>query len=158
MTNTISNTEDIIDSRAVIARIEELETEREALTDAFTEAEDALVLAVQAGEGVQSANRVADETARALAEWDGSEDGDELAALRKLAEEAEGYAADWPYGEALIRDSYFVEYAQQLADDLGAVNSEASWPNNCIDWDRAASELQQDYTAVDFAGVTYWIR
>jgi hypothetical protein len=28
----------------------------------------------------------------------------------------------------------------------------------CIDWNEAASELQMDYTAVEFDGVTYWVR
>ena len=32
------------------------------------------------------------------------------------------------------------------------------WPNTCIDWDQAAGELKMDYSAVDFDGVTYWIR
>ena len=83
---------------------------------------------------------------------------DELSALKALAEEASDYAADWQYGESLIRDSYFEEYAQELADDIGAINKEATWPNDCIDWERAARELQQDYTSVEFRGVTYWTR
>ncbi len=78
--------------------------------------------------------------------------------LKALADGASDYAADWEYGETLIRDSYFQEYAQDLAEDIGAVNSDATWPNNCIDWKQAARELQMDYTAVDFDGVTYWIR
>lgn len=87
-----------------------------------------------------------------------ADEAEELATLEKLAEEASGYAADWDYGETLIRGSYFQEYAQQLAEDIGAIDPDARWPNNCIDWERAASELQSDYTAVDFDGVTYWIR
>lgn len=136
---SIDNTDDLIDSRDVIARIEELETEE---TD--------LIAATEGDDYRPSATTE-------LAEWR-EEYGAELAALRKLAEQAEGYAADWRHGETLIRDSYFTEYAQQLADDIGAVNADATWPNSCIDWERAASELQADYTAVDFDGVTYWIR
>ncbi len=86
------------------------------------------------------------------------EDNDELAILQKLAEQAEGYASDWTYGEALIRDSYFEEYAQDLAEDIGAIQDNAQWPYSYIDWKRAAQELQADYTSVDFDGVTYWIR
>ncbi len=91
---------------------------------------------------------------------DGLDDGErhELAALEALAEEAEGYAPDWQYGETLIRDSYFKAYAMELADDIGAVDLNASWPMSCIDWDQAARELQMDYTAVTFDGVDYWIR
>jgi len=81
----------------------------------------------------------------------------ELADLKALAEEAEG-SPDWTYGETLIRDSYFERYAMQLADDIGAINRESTWPNNCIDWERAARELQYDYFRVDFGGDEYWVR
>ena len=96
-----------------------------------------------------------------IAYLEDSEDADEIeerAALVALAEQAEGYAPDWQYGETLIRDSYFKDYAMELAEDIGAIDSNASWPNTCIDWDQAARELQMDYTSVEFAGVTYWIR
>lgn len=128
MSRTITNSDDIIDSREVIARIEELEGER----DAFEDTE----------------------------QWaaENEDDSAELAALTALAEEAEGYASDWKYGETLIRDSYFEDYARELADDIGATDKKQSWPHNCIDWERAARELQMDYTSVDFDGVTYWVR
>jgi antirestriction protein len=114
----VTNYADIIDSREVIERIEELESDCEITEDEAVE----------------------------------------LAALRALAAEAEQYAADWRYGEALIRDSYFVTYAQELAEEIGAIQSDAQWPATCIDWERAARELRIDYTSVDFDGVTYWVR
>lgn len=82
----------------------------------------------------------------------------EVAALEKLASEASDYAEDWEYGVTLIRDSYFKEYAMELADDIGAVPNDVTWPLTCIDWAQAARELRMDYTAVDFDGVTYWVR
>ena len=114
----ISNSDDVIDSRDVIERIEELE-------------------------GIDSR----DETEEA-----------ELTALRTLQGEAESYVADRKDGEVLIRDSYFKAYAMELADDIGAVPDNAQWPCTCIDWDQAARELQMDYTAVEYDGVTYWMR
>lgn len=36
------------------------------------------------------------------------------------------------------------DYAQNLADDLGAVNENATWPNNYIDWERATRDLFLD--------------
>jgi hypothetical protein len=86
------------------------------------------------------------------------DDADYLATLEALADEASGYAEDWEYGETLIRDSYFEDYAMQLADDIGAIDAKAAWPLTCIDWEQAAQELQMDYTAVEFDGVTYWVR
>lgn len=85
------------------------------------------------------------------------EEAEELKALEALAEEASD-SPDWKYGEALIRDSYFREYAEQLAEDIGAIPKDTGWPSRCIDWEQAAQELQMDYFQVDFAGVGYWIR
>ena len=84
---------------------------------------------------------------------------EELANLLKLAEQCEGYG-DWRYGETLVRDSYFEEYAQELADDIGAIDLKAaySWPSSHIDWSAAAEALKQDYVSVDFNGVEYWMR
>ena len=87
----------------------------------------------------------------------------ELSDLKKLLSELEGTGGDeewrgeW-YPVTLIRDSYFKEYAQELAEDIGAVDANATWPNNCIDWEYAAKELRYDYTGVDVNGVTYWTR
>lgn len=123
MPNPINNSMDVIDSRDVIARIEELENDRDDKNVGLLEIEVA-----------------------------------ELEALTALAAESSEYTPDWQYGATLIRDSYFEDYAQELAEDIGAIDSNATWPNNCIDWERATRELQMDYTEVDFDGVTYWIR
>jgi Antirestriction protein (ArdA) len=66
--------------------------------------------------------------------------------------------SSWEFGARFIRDSYFEEYAQELADDIGAINENAGWPNNYIDWEAAARELQYDYSEVDFDGIAYWTR
>lgn len=124
-----SNSDDAIDSRDVIARIAELEDMHEPPEDDGSEGSDGL-----------------DDDERA-----------ELAALKALAEEGEGLA-DWRYGETLIRDSYFEDYARELAEDIGALEKCDHWPATCIDWERAARELQMDYTSIDFDGVTYWAR
>ena len=158
MANTPDNFDDVIDSRDVIARIEELEGEREALQ---LEIDDAEVQWLKTEAGTDEAHAVVDRRQAAyvaLDAWTASDDADELRILKALADEASGYASDWKYGETLIRDSYFRDYAEQLADDIGAIDRNASWPVNCIDWDQAARELQMDYSAVDFDGVTYWIR
>ena len=154
---TFGKYDNIIYSRDVIARIEELETERAALQKTVYEWENAIGDTDEEDEK----QAAAEELGRAeidLEEWDASDAADELRILRALADEASGYAADWYDGETLIRDSYFTYYAMQLAEDIGAIDRNAVWPNTYIDWDQAASELQMDYSAVDFDGVTYWIR
>ena len=118
MKRTISNLDDIIDSRDIIERIDELEND-EDLDDL---------------------------------------DKDELKVLQDLAKEGEDYSSDWKYGEALIRDTYFKNYAMEVAYDFGAINPKAGWPNTCIDWDQATRELQIDYSIIDYDGIDYWIR
>lgn len=98
------------------------------------------------------------ERIKALEGTEDEEEQEELKALEALAEECDGNVSDWEHGETLIRDSYFADYAQELAEDIGAISKDQSWPNNCIDWEQAARELQMDYTSVDFDGVTYWAR
>ena len=81
-----------------------------------------------------------------------------LQALKDLETEAGVYAPDWQYGETLVRDSYFREYAMQLAEDIGVLEGADKWPLTHIDWDAAVAELQMDYTQVEFDGVDYWLR
>jgi len=45
----------------------------------------------------------------------------------------DAFCGEWDSGEA---------YAEDLADQIGAVNPEARWPNDCIDWERAWRELE----------------
>ena len=39
------------------------------------------------------------------------------------------------------------DFAQEMADQLGAIDKNASWPMNCIDWKFAARELMYDYSS-----------
>lgn len=164
--NRPTNYDDIIDSRDVIEAIDELRaeidmqsraTEIEVADAALFEAEEAGDSETAIAQAIHLANLRAEAEAHAddIAELQA-----ELDALVKLAEEAEDYAADWKHGETLIRDSYFRDYAEELADDCGMVDRKVAsqWPYTCIDWDQAARDLQMDYTSVDFGGITYWIR
>ncbi len=98
---------------------------------------------------------------------------EELATLETLATEAADYASDWEYGETLVRDSYWRDYARELVEECGYFHTDRSphsshgetyapdfntWPYRCIDWKQVAEELKADYTTVSFDGVDYWIR
>ena len=135
---TISNGDNIIDSRDVIQRITELETQLPSML------------------GCDIPTSEVDFDLENEAHTDNEEEIRELWALRALEEGAEGYASDWRHGVTLIRDSYFEDYARQLAEDIGAISGKESWPLDYIDWERAAEALKQDYTSADFNGVTYW--
>ena len=90
---------------------------------------------------------------------DETDDADELATLEALVQELRDIGGDSPEdGITLVRDSYFETYAQEVAADIGGINRNMTWPLNCIDWEKAAEELQMDYTSVDFDDVTYWVR
>lgn len=142
MTNTISNLDDTIDVRDIIARVEELREER-----------DDLQLALDGG---------SQEDVNALDAWE-TENAEELAELESLLDDLNGmggdeqWEGDW-YPVTLIRDSYFQDYAQELAEDCGMIDTNAKWPMTCIDWEKAARELQWDYSSVEVNGVTYWTR
>lgn len=90
------------------------------------------------------------------------EDAKELAALKALADECEGYA-DWKYGEQLIRSDCFVEHITQLIDDCYEMPKHmdsGKWPfcHMTMDYEAAAKEAEQDYAIVGFMGHDYYIR
>lgn len=60
--------------------------------------------------------------------------------------------------DLIIRDDYFPEYALELARDMGAISDSTEWPAMYIDWDKAADDLKQDYSSVEYEGTTYWYR
>lgn len=87
----------------------------------------------------------------------------ELIELTRFAEEASDYAEDWQYGVTLVNDRHFADYARELIEDVYDVTPTAEWsPNNYIDWDRVAEDMQQDYSSVtltlDGYVATYWVR
>lgn len=133
----ITNSEDIIDSLDIIGRIGALESEME---DAKGDWDGSSELTMP----------------EALRDFKNAGLMDELESLRKLRDEADG-SPGWEHGETLIRDSYFNEYAEQLAEDIGAISKNMTWPACHIDWDAASDTLKQEYMSVDFAGVEYWI-
>ena len=145
----VNNSEDLLDSRDVIARRDELKEERDAI---YCCAE------FSTGSGVhdEECNTEAKDAAeRELKQWD-EDYGDELRALEAFISEG---SDSWKDGETLVRESYFEDYARDVTEDIyGSEMLAASWPLTCIDWEQAARELQYDYTGADFDGVTYYYR
>lgn len=125
----LDGTDDYFDSREVIERIEEIETDQLAETEAEEFDSDLL-----------------DEDAR--------EEYDALVALR---EEATDYIPDFPYGETFIADDYFSEYAMDQLTELGYIPEDFPWWIK-IDADATAENRLTDYTCFRFRGTTYWAR
>jgi hypothetical protein len=88
-----------------------------------------------------------------------SDERDELDTLERLVDEyGDSFEDRWSDGVTLISDSYFEDYAEQVADDIGAIDRNAGWPLMYIDWTAAAEALQQDYTSITIEGTEYWGR
>lgn len=142
--------ESVIDSRDVMERIEELQSERDEIAEReFDGIEDE--------DSPDAFSEFEADKAAELKEWDEGDDAEELAALKEFAEEGFQATSDWRHGAALIRDDYFEDYAREFANDIGAVNGTESWPCDHIDWTAAADALQQDYSSIEFDGETYWV-
>ena len=94
---------------------------------------------------------------------DDNEDREELATLVGILDDLKGnggdeqWRGDW-YPTTLIRETYFEDYARELAEDIGAIDKDAAWPARHIDWEAAAQELLQDYQETDIEGTTYYYR
>jgi len=164
MRNIPSNTDDVIDSRDVIERIEELENERTALVEALAGAKETLTDAeddtsvFKNNENVLAGLRgELEEAETAITDWDESDEASELEVLKALAEEAEGETSGWSDGVTLINEDYFTEYAQDLVRDIGYLPS--NLPGYIvIDWGATADNLKEDYSTVDFDRETYYIQ
>ena len=132
---TISNHDNVIDSRDVIERIEELESIQaelvQQLSDGLISEADMLIF--------------------------DKEQGKELDMLRALADECIDLAADWEYGETLIRYSYWENYVQEMLEDCGIIPKDLPW-YIAIDWETTADNIAQDYSVVEFDGIDYYIR
>ena len=108
---------------------------------------------------ILDSREIIDRIAELKAEDERDEDEQqELNGLVNLAKQLEGYCDDWGYGVTLIHDTYFEDYAKELAWEIGAISPDHTWPLNCIDWEQAARDLQMDYTYATFNGEIYWAR
>jgi len=141
-------------------RLEELLAFKSTLEDAQTELSDlAKDETNEDAEAQQSALEDAQNAVDAAELNFGTAESAELAKLEELRDDigSKGDLIDDENGP-FIHENDFKEYAQELADDIGAIDPKAGWPLNCIDWDQAAKELAYDYTSVQWDGDTYLYR
>lgn len=124
------NTDDIIDVRDIIARVEELREEIEAYAEKMDDWH-------------ANADNVAElETLESLLSELCGNGGDEQ------------WEGDW-YPVTLIRDSYFENCMDEMLEDCGDLPKDLpSYLTITVDY----CTLQMDYTSVEYDGVTYWYR
>jgi hypothetical protein len=149
MSRDVSNTEDIVDSRNIENRIDELEELETAVTEARTALE-------QASADIDDEDREELESALESAESDFDDDSrDELKILRDLRDDVS--SSEWRHGVTLIRRSYWVEYCEDFCKDIGDIPEEI--PSYIeIDWDKTADNLEADYSTTDWDGIEYLYR
>lgn len=152
MNRDIQLGDDIIDSREIIARMEEIESDIRDLEDENDVSQSDLEEAQEHNQ-IDTLETINDEIRQREEEL--SDLQDELAIWKEFE-----YAnvPDWHHGEAFINDDHFTEYAKQLAEDVCEMRNNLEWPFRHIDWEAAAEELQSDYTEVDVDNYTYWVR
>lgn len=133
MTKYIDNTQDIIEVRDIIERVEELEV---SIQDYENEDNDLELH----GEHLSQK--------------------EELEELRGLLSELAGYGGDeqfegdW-YPITLIRDSYFETAMDELLEDIGDIPRDLPcYLTITVDY----IALQQDYLSIDIGDETYWYR
>jgi antirestriction protein len=96
--------------------------------------------------------------------WDAltPEDRERVQAIRGLLDELPESTVDSAtgnsWGSTLIHENYFEQHARELADDIGAIDRNATWPTQYIDWSAAADALKVDYSEIEWEGETYYVR
>lgn len=166
--------DEIIDSRDIISRYDELTGIHNDLTSALEAAgedlnefiketsspdfikneDDALTL--------KELNAEVKNAQDFLSDFLQSDDWYELKLLEKVVRYGEE-SPDWSYGETLIHKDYFTDYTKQLIEEcyeLPKEFEEGTWPWNHMemDWDGAAEEAKSDYIEITVDGQTYYIR
>lgn len=89
-------------------------------------------------------------------------DSDDIERMEKLQELADelGYSdliAASHDSIDLIEESDFEDHARDLAENVSNIDL-SIWPATCIDWEKAAEELQSDYSTIEWDGGTYYVR
>lgn len=149
---SVGNEQDIIDSRDIHKRIQEIHDEGEGFERDVDAAKTQLAFVkLNSPDDETSIEEHEGEVADAeekLSEHNRDTKG-ELETLEEL-KEAVGE-------DHLIRHTYWVQYAEELVKDIGDL------PKNIpdyivIDWEATADNLLQDYSEVDYDGVTYYYR
>ena len=168
---TISNTDNVIDSRDIIERIDELTGDFQALVDdieaaetdeergtAFDDLATWLIGHTEIAPDLEALDGI---TFDNVSDWAESDDAHELKTLLALADEAD-CSPDWSYGETLIHEDYFTNYIEEVINDCYELPKEFNsgdwpWRHMMLDYEAAADEAKQDYIEVTFDGQTYYI-
>ena len=79
----------------------------------------------------------------------------EITDIEKLEDEVS--SSEWDYGITFISEDEFEDYCEELVEDCGYISKDfPTWIE--IDWKATANNVKQDYSEVEYQGVTYLFR
>jgi len=141
----LDHMDDILQMTDIIEAFEELETERETLSDTLEEAET---------------DQEKAEAQKELDTWDASESGVNFKLLTDLMDELNGnggdeqFRGDW-FPSHLIRYSYFESYMDEMLEDCGDIPKDLPcYLSITVDY----KALAMDYSTVEINGIEYMYR
>lgn len=143
--------QDIIDSRELQELYDDLISEQEDLEQAIKDARVDLKQA-QADYDVDEALEALDEAEQELEHFNVENSG-----IMREIEDAMEEIGEWQYGEVLIHENYWIDYVEDMLNDLGYLNTKDAWFIE-IDWEKTARNVAMDYITVELDGHTYYAR
>ena len=82
---------------------------------------------------------------------------DEIEIITDINNLEDEVGSEWEYGVTLIEEDEFEDFVQQDLEGIGYIPKDfPSWIE--IDWEATASNVRQDYSEVDYQGITYLFR
>ena len=77
--------------------------------------------------------------------------------IEEINQVEEEVGSEFSYGCTLIEEDDFEDYCEELVIDCGYIPKDfPSWIE--IDWEATASNMKQDYSELDYQGITYLFR
>lgn len=138
-----------LDTRDLNERLEELSALRDALNEAREAREELGTNPASTRKEIDEAN---DAVERAEAYFMEAE-ANELAELESLRDEIR----EWKFGTTLIPKADFIDYCQELLQDVGDLPKDL--PSYLvIDWNATADNIRADYSSVTYRGTDYLYR
>lgn len=140
--------DDVIDPRDLAKELQDLEGERATLEEEVKQGEETLAFCTLGGEETELAETSLRAAKVRLQEWD-DDNSARLVRIREVLEEIGD--------EAMIKESYWVEYCEEMVKDIGDLPSKIPTYIE-IDWEATAENIQQDYSSIEYDGNTYYYR
>lgn len=144
----------ILDTRDLQERLSELTNLKEAVDDAQALVDELMTSDLAAAEADfdEKLDEARTELDEATEEFDSSEQK-ELEELESMSDEV----PEWHSGAQLIPVDDFVDYCQELCEDIGDIPKDI--PSYIvIDWEETADNLKADYSECEYLGESYYYR